>query len=378
MVGIHSVHSQARRLGLDGRSARAEAQGMPSRRGFLLALLSAALFGAATPASKLLLAGISPQVLAGLLYLGAALGLAPLCLRSPSGRARWGWPSDRGNRLRLAGAILFGGVIGPVLLLLGLELGRAASVSMWLALETTATAVLARIFFREHMGRWSWLGNVGILAAGAMLAAEGGRPAVLGALLVAGAAIAWGLDNNLTALIDGISPVQSTFWKGLVAGTTNLGLGLWLDPMSPDAAWGGALALGAVSYGASIALYISAAQALGAVRSQMVFAAAPFFGVAAALVWLGEPLGPWQLVAGLLLACSLALLCLERHAHEHTHEPLVHTHSHTHDDGHHDHAHAEFAPGRRHTHEHVHERQTHSHPHLPDLHHRHSHRARPL
>jgi hypothetical protein len=46
-----------------------------------LALASAALFGAATPASKALLADLSPFQLAGLLYLGAALGVAPVAWR---------------------------------------------------------------------------------------------------------------------------------------------------------------------------------------------------------------------------------------------------------------------------------------------------------
>jgi hypothetical protein len=72
-----------------------------------LALLSAALFGAATPASKLLLDEIPPLRLAGLLYLGAALGAAPAALS----RGRCALPRDAANRLRLAGAILFGGVL---------------------------------------------------------------------------------------------------------------------------------------------------------------------------------------------------------------------------------------------------------------------------
>ena len=42
-----------------------------------LALLAALLFGSATPIGKSHLAGLSPFHLAGLLYLRAAVGLAP-------------------------------------------------------------------------------------------------------------------------------------------------------------------------------------------------------------------------------------------------------------------------------------------------------------
>jgi drug/metabolite transporter (DMT)-like permease len=344
-------------------------------RGITEAFIAAALFGCATPVSKHLLADVSPQVLAGLFYLGAAVGLLPVLLWSSRSSPSFGLPRDRRNRLRLFGAVFFGGIVGPVLLLFGLELARAASVAMLLNLETTATAVLAFLIFREHLGRWAWVGNTGVVVAGAMLALEGGRPGVLGALLVAAAAVCWGLDNNLTAVIDGITPTQSTFWKGLIAGLTNLTIGLILDPATPSLAWASALGVGVVSYGASIVLYISAAQSLGATRSQMVFATSPFFGILLAVIWLGESLSPLQVAAFGVIALSLGLLFLESHAHEHAHERVVHTHSHRHDDGHHDHEHAGLPGSHRHSHEHEHEPVTHAHPHWPDLHHRHEHDA---
>src|SRR5207249_4549824 len=52
------------------------------RSGAAPALLSAALFGASTPLAKLLLRGIDPWMLAGILYLGSGLGLVSLRLVS--------------------------------------------------------------------------------------------------------------------------------------------------------------------------------------------------------------------------------------------------------------------------------------------------------
>lgn len=360
----------------DGTGPARGRRGAAVPRGFAEALVAAALFGAATPVSKRLLGEVSPQVLAGLFYLGAAAGLLPFVLRAAARGRGLGVPADRRNRLRLLGAVVFGGIAGPLLLLLGLDVARAASVAMLLNLETTATAVLAFVLFREHLGRWAWAGNVGVLVAGVLLGLEGGRPGMLGAVLVSAAAVCWGLDNNLTALIDGITPVQSTFWKGLVAGATNLAIGLAVAPAAPTTAWALALAVGVFSYGASIVLYISAAQTLGATRSQMAFASSPFFGVALAVLWLGEGLSAAQVVAFAVIVASLALLFLEGHDHRHVHEARVHTHTHRHDDGHHDHEHAGLPASTRHSHEHAHDRLEHAHPHWPDLHHRHRHRGR--
>lgn len=344
------------------------------------ALLSAILFGFSTPLSKLLLGSLSEGALAGLFYLGAALGLGPLVLKRGELRV----PRDAKTRRYLAGAALFGGMLGPVLLLAGLALSRAASVSMLLNLETVATAVLGVFFFREHLGRWTRVANLGVFSAGLMLSFEHGRPSLIGGALVAAAALAWALDNQLTSLIDGISPLASTFWKGLIAGSCNLALAFAFGQpfltsgALPLGAILAALAVGALSFGASITLYISSAQGLGATRAQMIFASAPFFGVLGSVLFVGESLSPLQGLAALLLSASIALFFLDSHEHEHTHEALEHTHAHTHggagDDGHHDHEHdSPPAPGKRHTHAHTHWRVTHSHPHWPDLHHRHSH-----
>ena len=337
-----------------------------------LALLSAALFGAATPASKALLADLSPFQLAGLLYLGAALAVAPVAWRS--GGLRLPGSGDRRNRMRLLGAVLAGGVAGPVLLLFGLRIAGAASVSLWLSFELVATALLGAWIFREPLGWMGWTGVAASFGGAAVLAAAGDQAGVLACLLVLAACMCWGLDNHLTALIDGITPAESTFWKGLAAGACNLALGVALEPFSatPLAALG-ALAVGALSYGASIVLYISAAQALGATRAQVAFSSAPLFGVALSVAWLAESLSPIHCISAALFAGAIALLMLERHAHRHVHEAMRHEHAHRHDDGHHLHSHPGMPPEARHSHLHEHEPTVHSHPHWPDLHHRHPH-----
>lgn len=339
----------------------------------ILALLAALLFGASTPASKVLLGEFSPFQLAGLLYLGAALGTAPSAWKDWRGKR--GSRIDRKSLWRLAGAVFFGGVVGPVLVLLALRSSTSASIALLLNLEIAATAVLGVLFFREHIGGWGWAGIAIGFGAGMLLFSTGGVPGIWAGVLVAAACAAWGLDNHLTALIDGLTPAQATTWKGLVAGATNLTIGLALEALEGSGLHVLlALGLGTLSYGASIVLYVLSAQHLGATRAQVAFSSAPFLGAALSFALLGEPLLWRHLAAAPLLLVGIALLFFDRHEHEHTHADLEHVHSHRHDDGHHDHEHPGLPPSTRHTHAHRHGASRHTHRHLSDLHHRHPHR----
>lgn len=345
-------------------------------------LAAAALFGAVTPAAKPWLASVGPLTAAGLLYLGAALVATPaaLCpglgeLRAAfRGTTRLARPAAARQRLRLAGAVLAGGLVAPVLLMIALHEAPAAAVSLWLPLETPLTALVAWAWFRENASPRTAAAVVLVVAAGAVLASPEGFHLAPAALLVAGACLGWAIDNNLTALVDAYTPAQTTFAKGLIAGVINLGLGRWHEPGPlPGGTVATLLALGAAGYGVSLILYVRSAQQLGAARSQMLFAASPVFGLAVAAGWLGEPLGAVHVVAAALITAALALLFTERHVHQHAHERQRHTHSHRHDDLHHAHVHPGLPAWVRHTHAHVHSPVVHAHPHRPDLHHRHAH-----
>jgi drug/metabolite transporter (DMT)-like permease len=336
----------------------------------ILVLVAAAQFGAAAPLAKSLLGSASPFQLAGLFYLGAAAAIGPTVI--------WRGLPDRRlqsrNALRLTGILVFGGVMAPVLLLWGLTLATAASVSLWLSLETLVTVLFAWLFFKEHIHPRGWASVVLILAASLLLVWPAGYEAGLAALLVGLACLCWGLDNNLTALIDGLTPAQTTLAKGLVAGTINLSLGIFAgDGVPPGRVIVEALLLGALCYGASLVLYIGGAQQLGSARAQMVFSTAPFWGVMLAWTLFSEPILPVQIAAAVMVLAALWLLHGERHEHEHSHGATRHIHWHRHDDGHHAHTHEAGAPVEGHTHEHMHEPATHSHPHRPDLQHRHEH-----
>lgn len=337
-----------------------------------IGVLSAALFGIATPLSKILLKSLSQFQLAGLLYLGAALGMLPFVLA----RRRRPEPVhiDRKNALRLGAAVLFGGCLGPVFLLFGLASAQASSVSLWLNLELAATAALGFLFFRDHLDVLGWLGVSGALLAGVLVTLSEGSAGIIPSLLVALACVCWGLDNNFTALIDAFTPQETTFFKGLIAGAVNSVIGAMTVGGFPPARTGlSSLALGAVCYGGSIVLFITAAQRIGAARAQILFASAPFFGLCSSFLILSERLSWLQFAAAGVLICSSVLMLRARHAHRHLHVGTVHIHAHRHDDLHHTHTHEESPASLKHSHSHIHETLTHEHPHVPDLHHRHGH-----
>ncbi len=344
--------------------------------GILLALASAVLFGASTPFAKLLLGSVDPWLMAGLLYLGAGLGLAVLhvsrgVIRLPAIEA----PLRRSDVPWLGAVILMGGVLGPLLLMLGLARTEAATASLLLNLEGLATMGLAWVVFHENVDRRLLLGAFSILAGAALLSWQGGASFQWSGLLIAGACLCWGIDNNLTRKLSSSDPVQIAMLKGLVAGTVNLALALSQGAVLPST--GIVLAVGIVGlfgYGVSLALFVLGLRYLGAARTGAYFSLAPFVGAILAIPMLGEPLSVQLIVAGCLMGFGLWLHLAEQHEHEHAHELLEHEHRHSHD-VHHQHEHTPNDPqGEPHSHWHRHAPLVHRHPHYPDLHHRHGHK----
>jgi drug/metabolite transporter (DMT)-like permease len=346
--------------------------------GVVYALTAAALFGASTPFSKVLLGSVDPWLLAGLLYLGSGCGLSLWLLlgsrltRKDSQEASL----KRADLPWLAGAVLVGGVVGPLLLMLGLATTPAASASLLLNLEGVLTALLAWFVFKENFDRRIALGMALITGGGVLLSWEDNSATRVpwGALGIAGACLAWGIDNNLTRKISGGNPIQIAAVKGLVAGSVNLCLALLIGSRLPGVPT--VLAAGAVGllgYGVSLTCFVLALRHLGTARTGAYFSLAPFVGAAFSLLIFQDGLSILFVVAAALMGVGVWLHLTERHEHQHQHEPMQHEHSHVHDE-HHQHEHSpDDPPGEPHSHTHRHEALAHSHAHYPDIHHRHEH-----
>lgn len=342
--------------------------------GAAFGLGAAALFGLSAPLAKVLLGEVSPVLLAGLLYLGAAAGLwLHRVIRPTTSEARL----RRADVPRLAGVVLAGGILGPVLMLLGLQRVTALAGSLLLNLEAPFTVLLAVAVFREHLGKYAAGAATFILAGAVVLKLE---PGALGAdtagvLLLAAACLCWAIDNNLTQRLSLRDPFAIVRVKTLIAGLTNLTLGLLITGGTlPEVRYiGAALLLGSLSYGVSVVLDAYALRLIGAAREAAYFSTAPFVGALASVALLGNSLRWHDLVAMAFMALGVALLLRERHSHVHGHQEFVHEHLHEHDQHHqHDHG-ADDPTASPHSHRHQHAPLVHDHPHLPDAHHRHGH-----
>lgn len=347
---------------------RKEGLGQP---GVAATLGAALLFGAGTPLAKWQLDAVSPWLLAGLLYLGSGLGLTLYrCLiRAPA------VDLPRNELSWFAGAILAGGIIGPVLLMAGLTRIPASGASLLLNAEGVFTALLAWFVFRENFDQRIAIGIVAIVA-GAMVLGWPGEARFAGlwpTLAVLGACFAWAVDNNLTRKISLTDATWITSVKGLISGAVNLSLAFLLGAsMPPLPNLVGAMAVGLLAYGVSLALFVVGLRQLGTARTSAYFSVAPFFGAVMAVL-MGEAVTPRLLAAGALMGLGTWLHLTERHEHVHAHEEMMHDHEHAHDE-HHRHGHdAPVAPSINHRHVHRHEPLMHQHPHFPDTGHRHRH-----
>jgi drug/metabolite transporter (DMT)-like permease len=367
-----------------GRDPSSGTKANPQRQGLIAGLLAAVFFGLSAPLISVVSGAGSPLMIAALLYSGAALAL--LVVRGFRGHQQQESPVQRRDLPPLLGLTVLGGMVGPICLVQGLTLLSAGSASLLLNLEAVFTLLIAVLIGREHLSRRGLIAAVLILS-GAVLLTEGSLngATLQGTLLIAGACLAWGIDNNLSQRLSLRDPLQIALLKAIGASGPMLLLALAVGQTLP--AWPAllaVLAIGSVGYGLSIWLDLLALRHLGAAREALVFSTAPFVGLLFSLLVLRESFTSGMAMASAAMLLGVGLLLKEDHSHWHRHQALHHAHRHRHDpaggDPHHRHDHrgdeplAETHQGPYwHAHEHQHAPIEHEHAHVSDVHHRHSH-----
>lgn len=345
------------------------------------AILAAALFGASTPISKLLLGEIDPILLAALLYLGSGIGAIILQQIGKIGKTARKTEAEltKADIPWLFGAVFAGGIAAPILLLFSLKSTPAATASLLLNFESVATTVIAVVFFKEAVDKRVRTALIFVTLASILLSWEinGSWGISFGALGILGACFLWGLDNNFVRNISSKNPLAIVAIKGIGAGCFSLILSIVLGKPLPalDITVLAGL-IGFVCYGLSIALFIRALRNLGSSRTSTLFGTAPFVGMVLSIVLFGTVPNVLFLMALPLMVAGAFLMFSEKHNHAHQHELLEHDHCHSHPDSHHNHDH----PGGgeiqgEHAHWHCHEEREHNHTHTPDIHHRHNHQT---
>ena len=286
-------------------------------------------------------------------------------------RSDWPW---------LVGAILAGGVIAPIMLMISLRHAPAATASLLLNFEGVATTLIAAIVFKEAIGRHAWWAIGLITLASILLSTDFTNKwgFSLSALGVLAACIMWGIDNNLTRNISAKDPLVIVTVKGLGAGLVSIIIAVALGNTFPSPGVTLlALLLGSLSYGLSIFLFVHAMRGLGAGRTSALFGTAPLAGILLSFLIFREIPGIFFFIALLVIASGAYILLMEDHDHVHVHEYIVHEHRHTHNDGHHEHEYVVESARQSHSHVHTHDILEHAHDHAPDIHHRHSHATKP-
>lgn len=341
----------------------------------LFALGAAALYAINIPLSKLLLQQVQETMLAALLYLGAGVGmlLTGLIRRGVAHQKPQAAPLTR-KELPYTVAMVLLDILAPILLMLGISRTSPANVSLLNNFEIVATSLIALVVFREVISKQLWLAIGLVTLASILLSLEPGGTLRFdqGSLLVLGACLCWGFENNCTRKISHKSSQEIVVIKGCFSGLGSFLIALLLGERLPGLGFvAAALGLGFVSYGLSINCYILAQKDLGAAKTSAYYSLAPFLGVAFSLVLLGERPALRFYLALAIMALSAVLMARDSvklqhshphqhtHTHPHRHGELVHTHPHTHT---HSHLHA-----------HLGDPEDHTHPHgdLPDHHHSH-------
>lgn len=281
------------------------------RRGGLLAIAAAVLFGLSTPAAKAIVGNVFPLLLAGLLYLGSGLGLSIIVLFGK----RHGTQLKRADVPWLLATVGFGGALGPALLMWGLTETTGSAASLLLTLEGVFTALIAWIVFREPFNRRIGVGMAAIFVGAVVLAlrAPSGHAGTLGALAVAGACLSWAIDNNCTSRIADVDALTLASIKGIVAGAVNATLALIARSSFPSIGLMGVSALvGFFGYGLSLVFFVLALREIGAARTGAYFSTAPFLGAFVGLIAFSEPLTMSLIISGLLMGLGVYLHLTEQ------------------------------------------------------------------
>ena len=344
----------------------------PITSGVCLALGAALAFGVTIPVLGWAGQGVGPYSTAALLYFGASAAATAMRLAVRESGA----PLTRRSVPALLVMVISGSAVAPTLFAWGLQRTGPVAGGLLLNLEAGCTAVLARLVFHEHLGRRAGAALALLGAGGCLLAAQGQGDFgfnLLGALAVAGATVAWAIDNTASRRLAELRPLTVVAAKGALGAAITLSLALVMGDHLPQP-WQvvALLSAGATGYGVSLRLYLLAQRKIGSARTASVFALAPFIGAALGLA-VGSREVQWRtVVAAALFVVGVVLHLAERHSHQHHHQPIEHEHAHLHDDGHHAHAHSQPVV-EEHSHRHQHGPLEHAHEHGSDVHHGHTH-----
>ena len=255
--------------------------------GIFLAILAAVLYAINSPFSKLLLDYIPPTLMAGLLYIGAGVGMGAIFLTGQLTKRERAEANITKSDLPSTIAMIILDIAAPIFLMMGLNATTAANASLLNNFEIVATALIALLRFKERISKRLWLGIVCVTLSCGLLSFENASSLTFsyGSLFVLLAAVCWGFENNCTRKLSSKDPLQIVLLKGIFSGLGSLIIGLCLGERITHL-WSifAVLGVGFVAYGLSIFFYVYAQRHIGAARTSAYYAIAPFVGTLLSLL----------------------------------------------------------------------------------------------
>ena len=249
------------------------------------AVYAALLYAISTPFSKILMEKIPPVFMAGLLYLGAALGMSIIALFTRKKKSDSS--SFTVSDIPFLVMMVLLDIAAPILLMVALDHSSPESISLLNNFEIVATSLIALLIFREKISARLWGAVTLITIASILLSLNDITSFTLSAysLLALLACCCWGLENNCTRKLSHSDPAKIVIIKGFGSGTGSVivalsaGERLELTPYISLA-----LVLGFVAYGLSIYTYVYAQRYIGAAKTSAFYALAPFIGAFISLI----------------------------------------------------------------------------------------------
>lgn len=287
--------------------------------------MSAILFGASSTLNKITLEAVNPLIVAGMIYFVGGIFLFIVHL-SPLHRkvlALFETPTETETSISkkdyriLALVILCGSIIAPLMLLHGLSEITAINAALLLSTESLFTVLIAFAFLQERGARKDYFG-IFLLLLGVVFITTNGEfdrltltKEVVGSLLIIGACLFWGIDNNLSKFLSKKRDiVMVTGLKCSIGGAVLLVMSLLLRVsfIIPITSIPYILSVGAFSIAFSILLFLFALREIGAMRTGVIFSTSSLFGAIFAFAFLREAFTLIQLLAGLAMLLGVFIL----------------------------------------------------------------------
>ncbi len=279
-------------------------------QGFVFAIASAIFFSFNVPISKILLDFVSPYWLASLLYFGAGLGTLFYYQFTKKKTSTHGKVS---NQTFWYGLMIILDIFAPIFFLIGVKETNGSLVGLLSNAELIFTLMIALLFFREKLSRFSWIASI-LIVFGLIIANYQGMSIQfeIGSLWIILGTLIWGLENNVSKKLSFGNPLFVVIFKGIGTGIGTLIIAFILNEVAPTFLYlMFSFVAGFLIYGLSLIFYVNAQRSQGAAKVQLIQSFAPILGGILSWLFFQETLSITTVFGYVMVVIALILLGID-------------------------------------------------------------------